>query len=242
MMGNHSNNSGIAQTVEQILDSIAKTCASCGRDVSDVQLMAVTKTVEAQRVNEAIHAGVRLLGENRAQELLAKYDDYEKDGVDIHFIGHLQTNKVRQIVDKVTMIQSLDSVALAQEIERQCEKHNKKMDCLVEVNIGSELSKSGVAPDRLADFLGELSGFGRICVRGLMAIPPVGGTDAEKERYFSSMHKLFVDIRDKKLDNINMDFLSMGMSDDYLLAIKHGSNLVRLGTRLFGHRDYGPAK
>lgn len=119
---------------------------------ADVRLMAVTKTVEAARVNEAIGAGVRLLGENRAQELLSKYDDYRKDGVEIHFIGHLQTNKVRQIADKVTMIQSLDSLPLAREIEKQCAKLGKKMDCLVEVNIGSELTKSGVSPKRFRNF------------------------------------------------------------------------------------------
>ena len=136
------------------------------------------------------------------------------------------------------MIESLDSISLAQEIERQCEKRDRIMECLVEVNIGSELSKSGVEPDKLTDFLDSLSIFERIRVRGLMAIPPICNSDIEKEGYFDEMHKLFVDIREKKLDNIHMDFLSMGMSDDYLLAIKHGSNIVRLGTILFGHRNY----
>lgn len=181
---------------------------------------------------------MRLLGENRAQELLSKYDDYRKDGVEIHFIGHLQTNKVRQIADKVTMIQSLDSLPLAREIEKQCAKLGKKMDCLVEVNIGSELTKSGVSPEALPEFLEEVSSVGGICVRGLMSIPPVCENDLERERYFSSLYKLFVDIGQKKIDNISMDFLSMGMSDDYLLAIKHGSSLVRIGTALFGRRAY----
>ena len=215
MTENRPDEGAVAATVRDITERIAETCAKCGRDPADVRLMAVTKTVEAARVNEAIGAGVRLLGENRAQELLSKYDDYRKDGVEIHFIGHLQTNKVRQIADKVTMIQSLDSLPLAREIEKQCAKLGKKMD-----------------------FLEEVSSVGGICVRGLMSIPPVCENDLERERYFSSLYKLFVDIGQKKIDNISMDFLSMGMSDDYLLAIKHGSSLVRIGTALFGRRAY----
>ena len=233
-----SPSSEVAARVQRVTEQIAAACTAAGRQTDAVRLMAVTKTVEAARVNEAIGAGVRLLGENKAQELCAKYDAYDREGVEIHFIGHLQSNKVRQIIDKVTMIESLDSISLAQEIERQCEKRDRIMECLVEVNIGSELSKSGVEPDKLTDFLDSLSIFERIRVRGLMAIPPICNSDIEKEGYFDEMHKLFVDIREKKLDNIHMDFLSMGMSDDYLLAIKHGSNIVRLGTILFGHRNY----
>lgn len=232
------DNGSVADSVGRIRDEIARQCAACGRAPAEVRLMAVTKTVDAARVNEAIAAGVTLLGENRAQELLSKYDDYEKDGTEIHFIGHLQTNKVRQIIDKVTMIQSLDSIALAAEIQRQCEKYNRKMNCLIEVNVGSELTKSGVEPKVLPDFLPQIAAFDRICVCGLMAIPPICENDLEKERNFDELHKLFVDIRDKKIDNINMDFLSMGMSDDYLLAIKHGSGLVRIGSAMFGRRNY----
>ena len=228
----------VAQQVARIQEEIWETCAACGRDPASVRLMAVTKTVEPERVNQAIQAGVRLLGENKAQELLEKFDAYHKEQVEIHFIGHLQTNKVRQIVDRVTMVQSLDSVHLAAELDKQCAKLGKVMDCLVEVNVGSELTKSGVEPERLLDFLGELSQFHQIHVRGLMAIPPICESDREIEGYFSDLHKLFVDIGGEKIDNINMDFLSMGMSGDYLLAIKHGSNIVRIGTALFGHRDY----
>ena len=232
------NENPVAQQVARIQAEILETCAACGRDPSTVRLMAVTKTVEPERVNQAIAAGVRLLGENKAQELLAKYEAYHKDQVEIHFIGHLQTNKVRQIVDKVTMIQSLDSVHLAAEIDKQCAKLGKVMDCLVEVNVGSELTKSGVEPQRLVDFLGEVSQFSRLRVRGLMAIPPVCEDELEAERYFSDLHKLFVDIGGEKIDNINMDLLSMGMSGDYRMAIKHGSNIVRIGTAMFGHRNY----
>ncbi len=237
-MKNELSSLTIEERVQAIRESISQACQQAGRDPGQVRLMAVTKTVEPARVNQAIAAGVTLLGENKAQELCAKFEDYHKEGVEIHFIGHLQTNKVRQIIDKVTMIQSLDSEGLAQEIQRQCEKHDKMMDCLVEINIGSEFTKSGLAPENLEPFLEKMSRFDRIRVRGIMAIPPICDSDAENERNFEKMRKLFVDIGAKNIDNIHMDILSMGMSGDYLLAIKHGSNLVRLGTILFGHRDY----
>ncbi|MCI8649223.1 MAG: YggS family pyridoxal phosphate-dependent enzyme [Anaerotruncus sp.] len=238
MIENKHDSFIIAQTIAQVREQIAAACRQSGRDVSEVQLMAVTKTVEAARVNAAIAAGVRLLGENKAQELCAKYEQYDKDEVDIHFIGHLQTNKVRQIIDKVCMIQSLDRLSLAQEIQNQCERLNRQMECLVEVNIGSEFTKSGVAPEMLENFLLSVRSFDRLKIRGIMAIPPICDTEIENERNFERMHQLFVDISSKNIDNISMDFLSMGMSGDYLLAIKHGSNLVRLGTILFGHRVY----
>ena len=238
MTTSQSSNGEVAQAVLQIRQQLEKSCRECGRDPQEVRLMAVTKTVDPQRVNEAIAAGVTLLGENKAQELCAKYDQYQKDGVEIHFIGHLQTNKVKQIIDKVCMIQSLDSIALAQEIQKQCEKHDRTMDCLVEVNIGNEANKSGVLPEELEDFLVKVSGFSRIHVRGLMSIPPVCEINEEIEQYFCKMQKLFVDIKAKKLDNIHMDFLSMGMSGDYPLAVKYGSTMVRIGTAMFGHRNY----
>lgn len=238
MMENQFDNSDIAVTISQINERIANACASAGRTPESVKLMAVTKTVEAARVNAAIAAGVCLLGENKAQELLDKYDAYDKQNVSIHFIGHLQSNKVRQIIDKVDMIESLDSLSLAAEIERQCVKSGRKMDCLIEINIGKEPSKSGILAEDLPEFLEKLCIYSNINVKGLMAIPPISVEDKEKEHYFSLMQKLFVDITEKKLDNTHMEFLSMGMSDDFELAIKHGSNLVRLGSVIFGRRNY----
>lgn len=226
----------IGENIKRIQDTVAQACAGCGRNPADVQVMAVTKTVDAARVNEAVRAGIRLLGENRAQELLAKYDDYEKKDVQIHFIGHLQSNKVRQVIDKVTMIQSLGSISLAEEIQRQCEKREMTMDCLVEVNIGNEITKSGIDKEHIFPFLEEVSNYPRLHVRGLMSIPPICDSSSEAERNFASLFQLFVDIKEKKLDNIDMDYLSMGMSDDYPLAIKHGSNLVRIGSAMFGRR------
>ena len=163
----------VRENVRSILQQVRQTALEAGRDPQQVQVMAVTKTVAPELVNAAIAEGITLLGENKAQELCEKYDSYCKEGVSIHFIGHLQTNKVRQIVDKVCMIESVDSVKLAREIERQCANIGKVMDVLVEVNIGAEESKSGVSPEQLPALLQEIGQFEHIRVRGLMTIPPV---------------------------------------------------------------------
>ena len=208
------------------------------RDPSEVQVMAVTKTVDPVLVNAAIGAGITLLGENKAQELCAKYDSYHKDGVQIHFIGHLQTNKVRQIVDKVSMVESVDSIKLAREIDRHCAAIGKVMDVLLEVNIGREENKTGIFPELLPALLEEAGKLEHIRVRGLMTIPPVCETEEEVLQYFSQMRQLFIDIKQKKYDNISMEILSMGMSADYLAAVRCGSNIVRIGTAMFGQRNY----
>lgn len=236
MENQSSNPLSVAQVVRELQEQIAQTCIACGRAPDEVRFMAVTKTVPPERVNEAIDAGITLLGENKAQELLSKYELYHRDRAEIHFIGHLQSNKVRQIVDKVSMIQSLDSVPLAQEIERQCAKVGKIMDCLAEVNVGGELSKSGVAPEQLLEFLQRMSAFSHLRVRGIMAIPPICDSECEQERIFSQLQQLFIDMKGQNVDNVTMEVLSMGMSGDYRLAIKHGATLVRLGTILFGER------
>lgn len=197
----------------------------------DITFMAVTKTVDPESVNIAVECGIRVLGDNRVQEYLDKKDKYDKRA-EVHIIGHLQTNKVKYIIDSVTMIQSVDSFKLASEIDRLCKIHNKTMDILVEVNIGNEESKSGVKTDDLEKLLREISVLNNIKVRGLMAIPPVGAS----EDIYLKMHQLYIDIKAKKMDNINMDILSFGMSQDYKLAIKNGSNLIRIGTGLFGSR------
>lgn len=228
--------SDVAENVSGILEHVRKAALDCGRDPEDVTVMAVTKTVDPQRVNEAIHCGITLLGENRAQELLEKYEAYDKSGVGIHFIGHLQTNKVRQIIDKVSMIHSVDSLKLAEEIDRQAEKVGTVMKILIEVNIGREDSKSGVYPEEVVTLLENLSKLPHLSVQGLMAIPPAAGTKEETEDYFHKMSQLFIDIKQKNMDNINMNVLSMGMSQDYELAIKHGANIVRIGSAMFGSR------
>lgn len=228
----------VAQNVSALQEQICQAAAAAGRDPAQVRLMAVTKTVDPELVNAAIDAGITLLGENKAQELCAKYDSYHKDGVEIHFIGHLQTNKVRHIVDKVQMIESVDSLPLAEEINKRCAALNKQMPILIEVNIGREESKSGVLPEDLPALLEEISKLPAVSVRGLMAIPPVCENNEQVSQYFYQIQQLFIDIKQKKYDNINMEILSMGMSGDYQTAIAYGSNVVRIGTAMFGQRNY----
>ena len=232
------NEQEVAQNVRAIMQQVRDTALQAGRDPSEVQVMAVTKTVDPVLVNAAIGAGITLLGENKAQELCTKYDSYHKDGVQIHFIGHLQTNKVRQIVDKVSMVESVDSVKLAREIDRHCAAIGKVMDVLLEVNIGREENKTGIFPELLPALLEEAGKLEHIRVRGLMTIPPVCETEEEVLQYFSQMRQLFIDIKQKKYDNISMEILSMGMSADYLAAVRCGSNIVRIGTAMFGQRNY----
>lgn len=229
--------SDIRENYKRITELLCEAALSANRSPESVKLMAVTKTNSAQRVNEAIAAGITLLGENRAQELLAKYDDYDRVGCDIHFIGHLQSNKVRSIIDKVTMVQSVDRLSLLKELDRCSFETGKIMPVLIEVNIGKEESKSGVMPEELEDFVAVAAQFSNIKVRGLMTIPPNSKNNAETERYFEQMYRRFIDIKAKKMDNISMDILSMGMSDDFHLAVKHGSNIVRIGRGLFGERQ-----
>lgn len=232
------NEQEVAQNVQKIAQDVREAALQAGRDPSEVQVMAVTKTVDPVLVNAAIGAGITLLGENKAQELCAKYDSYHKDGVQIHFIGHLQTNKVRQIVDKVSMVESVDSIKLAREIDRHCAAIGKVMDVLLEVNIGREENKTGIFPEFLPALLEEAGKLEHIRVRGLMTIPPVCETEKEVLQYFSQMRQLFIDIKQKKYDNISMEILSMGMSADYLAAVRCGSNIVRIGTAMFGQRNY----
>ena len=205
-----------------------------------VRILAATKTVSPQRINYAVeHLGLRLIGENRVQELLSKYDALNKDSLEIHFIGRLQTNKVKYIVDKVDMIQSVDSLRLAEEISRRCQKIGKVMDVLVEVNVGREESKGGIAVEELEEFWDAAVSLDGIRLAGIMVIPPKIDENDDPEKYFSESFQIFLDIQRKKHHNIREPFiLSMGMSDSYEAAIRNGSDLVRIGSALFGRRDY----
>lgn len=203
---------------------------------SKTQLIAVTKTRTVEEINYAIHCGVKHIGENRVQELLEKYDAIEKDGVTIHLIGRLQTNKVKYIVDKVDLIHSVDSLKLAAEISKRAEQIGKVQDVLIEVNIANEASKGGILPEELEDFLKAASIYKNIKICGLMCIPPIAVENHQNREHFLKMQELFVDIREKKLDNIRMDILSMGMSDDYQDAIDANSSFIRIGRGIFGAR------
>ena len=221
-----------------ICENIARAAQSVGKTADDITFLAATKTVDAPTINHAISLGLRYIGENRVQELLSKYEDYDLDHASLQFIGHLQTNKVRQIVGKVDLIQSVDSVKLAREISRCSIKQNISTDILLEVNIGREENKSGVLPEALPELLDEIKDIPAIKVRGLMAIPPICENAQENCKFFDNMRHIFLDIGSKNIDNISMEVLSMGMSDDYAEAIRCGANMIRVGSALFGKRNY----
>ena len=215
----------------RIASEIAEAAVKSGRKPEDIAFMAVTKTVDPVLVNEAIDCGISLLGENRVQEWQSKREAY-RAGVPVDFIGALQSNKVKYLMGQIRLIHSVDRLSLAQEIERQAEKHGIVQDILLEVNIGGEESKSGTAPSELPALLEQVKAFTHVNVKGLMTIPPPCSDD----RYLAAMEELF--LRVKETDPDRMQILSMGMSDDYAAAILHGSNLVRVGSALFGARDY----
>lgn len=224
--------SQISENIKRISFEIEEAKAKYRKPDEIVDIMAVTKTVEYERVNEAIGCGIKLLGENRVQEYISKRDFYEKSA-DVHFIGSLQTNKVKYIIDNVSMIQSVDSYKLALEIDKQAKKHNLVMNILLEVNIGGEITKGGFSQDVLDENILMISKLENVRICGLMTIPP-----PNSEKFLYNMQKLFIDKKAKKYDNVNMDILSMGMSGDYVEAVKYGSNIVRLGTAIFGRRNY----
>lgn len=233
-----SSDEAIRRAYEAICLQVEQAALQAGRNPQDIQIMAVTKTMPPQLINAAIQAGVTLLGENRAQELVEKYPDYQLGSCGIHFIGTLQTNKVRQIIDKVDMIQSVSSVRLAKEIDRLCQLQGRVMPILLQVNIGREATKGGFLPEEMPQALEEIDQLPGVVIQGLMAIPPYSQNKAESEGYFAAMHQMSVDIKDKKLDNGTIAHLSMGMSSDYTAAIKHGATIIRVGTALFGTRSY----
>lgn len=217
----------------RISDAVAAAAVRCGRDPGEIALMAVTKTVAPEIVNCAIDCGIRLLGENRVQEYQSKREFYRPDA-QVHFIGHLQTNKVKYLVGNVGMIHSVDRLSLAQEINRCAAKLGMRQDVLLEVNIGGEESKSGVMPQELPELLEQAAALSHVHVCGLMTIPP----PTQDTRYLEAMQKLFEDTKARNVQNTEMRILSMGMSGDYEAAIACGSTLVRIGSALFGARVY----
>ncbi len=219
-----------------IKENIKKAAEEIGKGPESITLLAATKTVDIDVINHAIESGIEYIGENRVQEFLSKKDGYLP--CHRHFIGHLQTNKVKDIVPNVELIHSVDSLHLAKEISKVSKKLNKVTDILLEVNIGREENKSGFFEEELLQNLIEIAKLDGIRIKGLMAIPPVCENENENAEYFNKMRKLFIDIGAKKIDNSSMEFLSMGMSDDYVSAIKNGANIVRIGTALFGKRNY----
>lgn len=228
----------VKENLKVIRETIAQAAEKSGRKPEDITLLAATKTVPAEVINRSIELGVDHIGENRVQELTEKYDSYDLQHCRLHFIGHLQVNKVKYLIGRVSMIQSVDSEKLAGEISRLSLKKGVTTDILLEVNIGREENKSGVLPELLPELVEKVSLLPAVRVRGLMAIPPAGASQAETMNYFLRMNQYFIDTKQEKLDNVSIDYLSMGMSADYAQAILAGANLVRVGTALYGPRNY----
>ena len=228
----------IAENIARIRAEMNKAAIDCGRDPSQIQLCAATKMNGADAVREAIAGGVDCCGENRVQELVAKETEDAYRGAPVHFIGVLQTNKVKQVVGHVDLIQSVDRLNLMQAIEKEAAKQGITQNILLEINIGGEESKSGFRADEIWEVLEDLHNFPHLRVRGLMAIPPVSREPGDNLKFFKEISQLSVDIQRKKYDNVTMECLSMGMSDDFTDAIRAGSTMIRVGTAIFGARNY----
>ena len=228
----------ITESVARVKANIAAAAEKAGRRPEDIYLVAASKMNDSGRVREAIAAGIRICGENRVQEMVEKQAQGAYEGAELHFIGHLQKNKVKQVGGLASLIQSADSLELIRLIDKTALSRGIVQDILLEVNIGAEASKSGFSPEELPSALDSIARLDAVRVRGLMTIPPICSSRQEIEPYFVQMKQLFIDICGKKYDNIRMDFLSMGMSADYETAIACGANMVRVGSAIFGKRIY----
>ena len=228
----------IAENVAQVRAQMSEAALRCGRNPEEIKLCAATKMNDADAVRQAIAAGVDCCGENRVQELTAKLSENAYAGAPVHFIGHLQTNKVRQVVGKVDLIQSVDSAHLLRAVDREAGRQGIRQDILLEINIGNEASKGGFSPEEILPLLENFGEFSNVCVKGLMAIPPISRFPGENLEFFQKMRQISVDIRDIINDNVKVDCLSMGMSGDFEDAIAAGSTMIRVGTAIFGARDY----
>lgn len=228
----------VEKNISEVKKRISEAAKAAGRNENEVTLIAVSKTKPVEMIKEAYDTGIRDFGENKVQEIMEKYPLLPSD-IRWHLIGHLQTNKVKYIIDKVCMIHSVDSLKLAEEISRQAVKHNVTVDILIEVNVAAEESKFGVRPEDAIDLCRDISTLPGIRIRGLMTVAPFTSDPEENRPVFCALRQLFVDIDGKNIDNVCMDCLSMGMSNDYTVAIEEGATFVRVGTSIFGQRDYG---
>lgn len=237
MIGGLNSMGSIAENLRKVNENIALACEKAGRNRDDVTLISVSKTKPVSMLMEAYDAGVRVFGENKVQELVDKYEQMPKD-VHWHMIGHLQRNKVKYIIDKVDLIHGVDTIQLAEEISKQAVKHNVKANILIEVNIGDEESKFGVSIQDAYKFAEDVYKLPNICLRGLMCVAPNTENPEENRKYFQKMYKMCVDINHKIGDNNVVNILSMGMTGDYQVAVEEGATMVRVGTGIFGERDY----
>lgn len=223
--------------LQEVEKRIQAACDRAGKKREEVTLIAVSKTKPVETLQEAYDLGVRIFGENKVQELTAKYEALPKD-IHWHMIGHLQTNKVKYIIDKAELIHSVDSLKLAETIEKEAAKHDLIADILVEVNVAEEESKFGMKMEEVIPFVEKVSAFPHVRVRGLMTIAPFVEDPEENRSIFADLHKLYIDIKKKNHDNDTVSVLSMGMTNDYEVAIEEGATMVRIGTGIFGARNY----
>lgn len=227
----------IAENLLYIKERIDKACSKSGRSTDDVKLIAVTKTIGVERIKEAISCGIKRFGENKVQEIVDKYPQIDSN-VEWHMIGHLQTNKVKYITDKVSMIHSVDSIKLAEEINKRFKNSGRIIDILVEINIGMEESKHGIDPNYVLEFIREVSNYDSIKVCGLMTVAPAVDDTDKARPYFRRMKEIFDYVKSNSIYNVDMKYLSMGMTGDYEVAIEEGANIVRIGSGIFGPRNY----
>ncbi len=228
----------IAENVAQIRKRMSAAAIAAGRDPKEVSLLAATKMNDADRVKEAVAAGVDACGENRVQELVQKQPLGAYEGVPIHFIGRLQTNKVNKVVGKVDLIESVDRLELLEVVNKTALRLGIRQDILFEVNIGGEEQKGGFTPEETLALAAKMGDYPGVKLCGLMTIPPISEKKGDNCKYFEKMRNLFIDIREKKYDNVSMVCLSMGMTDDFEDAISEGSTMIRVGTAIFGARNY----
>ena len=227
----------LRENLQGVEERIQEACRRAGRDRSEVTLVAVSKTKPVSMLKEAYDLGVRVFGENKVQEIREKYEALPKD-IEWHMIGHLQTNKVKYIADKVSLIHSVDSLRLAETIEKEAVKHNRIVDILLEVNVAEEESKFGIKTSEVLALAENVVQLPHIRLRGLMTIAPFVENPEKNRTIFADLHKLYVAIKDKNIDNGTVSILSMGMTNDYEVAIEEGATMVRVGTGIFGARDY----
>lgn len=227
----------IQVNIAGIKEEIKKICHNCGRNPEDITLVVVTKTVDPERINYAVDCGASDLGENKVQEIVDKYEPVSKN-VKWHLIGHLQTNKVKYIIDKVELIHSVDSIKLAEEISKRAEKYDITKDVLVQINVAEEETKFGIGLDEAVNFVKNISEFGNIRIKGLMTIAPYSENPEGVRLVFRQLREKFDELSQMNLPNTEMKYLSMGMSNDYQIAIEEGANIIRIGTAIFGKRNY----
>jgi len=228
----------IKENIDDIVKRIEVTCKKAGRNPNDITLIAVSKTVESPKVREALEAGIDNLGENRVQELIKKYEDLKDTGIKWHMIGHLQKNKVKYIIDKTVLIHSVDSLSLAEEIDKRAKNRGLVANVLIELNIGEEESKFGIKEENIYDFIKSLENFENIRVLGLMTVAPFCENPEDVRWVFKKMKDIYDKISTMNLKNAEMKYLSMGMTNDFEVAIEEGSNMIRIGTAIFGARKY----